>query len=184
MGSLQSVDSAAPHPPFGGRLERLRTRRGDIGHKPVLRVAQGVRRDGPSLAHLFASFGVTGKDATALPMHMGRVRNRFMVNLDLRYPRAAALSACVVALALLASLEGLTLGTTVGVLRLMADRHYASDVLVGGRFARRRRFPLRPGAWTPRNGALAVTVDQGLERRGVRERSHWMPWVMKAQSTM
>jgi membrane-associated phospholipid phosphatase len=28
--------------------------------------------------------------------------------------------------------EGLTVATTVGVLRIMADRHYASDVLTGG----------------------------------------------------
>ncbi len=31
-----------------------------------------------------------------------------------------------------ACVEGLTVGATVGVLRMMADRHYASDVLTGG----------------------------------------------------
>jgi membrane-associated phospholipid phosphatase len=31
-----------------------------------------------------------------------------------------------------ACVEGLTVATTVGVLRMMADRHYASDVLTGG----------------------------------------------------
>jgi membrane-associated phospholipid phosphatase len=31
-----------------------------------------------------------------------------------------------------ACVEGLTVGATVGVLRIMADRHYASDVLTGG----------------------------------------------------
>ena len=31
-----------------------------------------------------------------------------------------------------ACVEGLTVATTVGILRMMADRHYASDVLTGG----------------------------------------------------
>jgi membrane-associated phospholipid phosphatase len=73
------------------------------------------------------------------------------------------------ALDVAACVEGLTLATTVGVLRLMGDRHYASDVLIGGAIGffsgyalpRLLHYWKRPPTEVIRSGELRMSILPG-----------------------